>query len=148
MLAQRAIRTAVVFLMVGLAMAIYMGAAQDFRFKHVHAHVNLLGWGVLGFVGLLYRAYPKLQRSWLPHAHYWLHTIGLVVFMGGFALRVTTGEEALAPIAGGAASVGVATLLLAFNVFWRLPGRTKNQEPDAQRSAGSLSASGSNRAAT
>jgi len=30
--------------LLGMAMGIYMGIADDHRFAHAHAHVNLLGW--------------------------------------------------------------------------------------------------------
>jgi hypothetical protein len=55
------------------------------RLMHVHAHVNLLGWVAVGHIGLLYMCRPQLQHGWMPHAHFWLNSVGLVVFMGGFA---------------------------------------------------------------
>jgi hypothetical protein len=119
-LANRFIHTAVLFFVTGVALGIYMGANQDFRFVHVHAHINLLGWVALGLAGLLYRVYPELQRGLLPQVHYWVHTIGLVIFMGGFALRTLGGEFGTPAVAVGATMVGVGVLLFAVNVFTRL----------------------------
>jgi cbb3-type cytochrome oxidase subunit 1 len=120
MLSNRFIHTAVVFFVVGVALGSAMGATQDFRLMHVHAHVNLLGWVALGLAGLLYAVHPHLARGWLAHAHYWLHTIGLVVFMGAYAWGVLGGHKPVAAIAAGALSVSAGVLLFALNVFVRL----------------------------
>jgi cbb3-type cytochrome oxidase subunit 1 len=120
LLANRFIHTAVAFFVVGVALGIYMGARADFRFTHVHVHINLLGWVALGLAGLMYHVFPQLQRSALAHAHYWLHTVGLVVFMAGFAWGTLRGSFALAPVAGGSSLVALGVLLFAINVFTRL----------------------------
>jgi cbb3-type cytochrome oxidase subunit 1 len=119
-LATRLIHTAVAFFVVGVALGTYMGAAQDFRFVHVHAHINLLGWVALGLIGLIYRLHPHLQQGWLAHTHYWLHTVGLIVFMGSFAWGVAAGAKPVPFIAAGATMVLLAVLLFAANVFTRL----------------------------
>jgi len=119
-LANRFIHTAVALFVLGVLLGIYMGITHDFRFTHVHAHVNLLGWVALGLVGLIYAVHPSLAQSRLAHAHYWLHTVGLVLFMGGFAWRSATGDVAIVPIAGGSSMVALGVLLLAWNVFTRL----------------------------
>jgi cbb3-type cytochrome oxidase subunit 1 len=119
-LATRLIHTAVAFFVVGVALGTYMGAAQDFRFVHVHAHINLLGWVALGLIGLIYRLHPHLQQGWLAHTHYWLHTVGLIVFMGSFAWGVAAGAKPVPFIAAGATMVSLAVLLFAANVFTRL----------------------------
>jgi hypothetical protein len=120
LLSNRFIYTAVAFFVVGVSLGMYMGANKDFRFTHVHAHINLLGWVALGLAGLLYHVHPHLQKSWLAHAHYWLHSIGLIVFMGGFAYGTITGEFAFIPVAIGSSMVAWGVLLFAINVFARL----------------------------
>ena len=121
MLSNRLILTAVAFFVVGVSLGMYMGINHDFRLAHVHVHVNLLGWVALGLAGLLYTAHPKLQHSWLPHAHYWLHTVGLVLFMGGFAWGTISGTFQFIPIAFGSSMVALGVLIFAINVFLRLP---------------------------
>jgi cbb3-type cytochrome oxidase subunit 1 len=120
MLSNRLIHTAVAFFVIGVALGTTMGATQDFRLMHVHAHVNLLGWVALGLAGLLYAVHPQLARGWLAHAHYWLHTTGLVLFMGAYAWGVLTGQKPVAAIATGATMVSLGVLLFAINVFTRL----------------------------
>jgi cbb3-type cytochrome oxidase subunit 1 len=120
LLSNRLIHTAVAFFVIGVALGMYMGIRQDFRFTHVHVHVNLLGWVALGLVGLLYGQHPHLQRGALAHAHYWLHTAGLVLFMGGFAWGSATGAFRIVPVAAGSSMIALGVLLLALNVFGRL----------------------------
>jgi hypothetical protein len=120
MLSTRLIHTAVAFFVTGVALGTGMGATQDFRLMHVHAHINLLGWVALGLIGLLYSVHPRLSRGWLAHAHYWLHTLGLVLFMGAFAWGVLNGHKPAAPVAVGASMVSLGVLLFAINVFTRL----------------------------
>ncbi len=124
MLSNRLIHSAVAFFVVGVALGTAMGATQDFRFTHVHAHINLLGWVALGLIGLIYRVHPHLQQHWLAHAHYWLHTAGLVIFMGAFAWGVATDAKPVPFIATGATMVSLAVLLFAVNVFTRLSRST------------------------
>lgn len=119
----RLLKTAVVLFVLGVALGIYMGAAKDFRFTHVHAHVNLLGWVALGLIGVMYGVHPALERGWLPHAHYWLHTVGLVIFMGGFTWGVFSGTFQLVAVASGATMVGLGVLLFAVHVLTTPLGR-------------------------
>lgn len=77
-------------------------------------------------MGLIYRLHPHLQQGWLAHAHYWLHTVGLVVFMGAFAWGVATDAKPVPLIAAGATMVSLAVLLFAINVFTRLRNSTAN----------------------
>jgi hypothetical protein len=119
-LSNRLLRTAAAFFVVGVSLGAYMGAKQDFRFVHVHAHLNLLGWVAFGLIGLIYRVHPHLQTGWLAQSHYWLHTVGLVIFMGAFAWGSATGTKPELFVAGGATMVTLAVLLFATNVFKRL----------------------------
>ncbi len=119
-MSNRLIHTAVAFFLVGVFLGMYMGIRQDFRFTHVHAHINLLGWVALGLAGLLYAVHPHLENSSLAVWHYWLHTVGLVIFMGGFAWGSATGIKPALPVGLGASMVAVGTLLFALNVFMRL----------------------------
>jgi cbb3-type cytochrome oxidase subunit 1 len=120
LLSNRLIHTAGAFFVIGVALGIYMGASEDFRFMHVHAHLNLLGWVALAMTGLLYTLHPHLQRGWMAHGHYWLHTLGLLVFMGSFAWRVARGSKPVALIAIGASMASLGVLSFVLNVFTRL----------------------------
>lgn len=122
MLARRLLLIAFAYFVLGIGLGIYMGAAQDFRFTHVHAHLNLLGWVALALIALAYRAFPELERGALAQAHFWLHNLGLPVFMGGFAWNVIAGEKQVAPLAIGSLAIGLGVLLLAWQAALRLRG--------------------------
>jgi cbb3-type cytochrome oxidase subunit 1 len=120
LLSRRFIYTAVAFFVVGVSLGMYMGINKDFRLTHVHVHINLLGWVALGLAGLLYNIYPHLQRTWMAHTHYWLHTIGLIIFMSGFAWGAISGEFQFIPVSVGASLVSLGVMCFAINVFTRL----------------------------
>ena len=123
MLSNRFLRTAVVFFVIGVCFGMYMGITKDFRFMHVHAHLNLLGWVALGMAGLIHAAYPQLEEGRWVDVHYWLHTIGLVLFMGGFAYGIVSGSFAIVPVSLGASMVTAGVVVFAINVMARIGER-------------------------
>jgi cbb3-type cytochrome oxidase subunit 1 len=126
-LAIRFIQTAVAFFVVGVVMGMFMGIKHDFSLQPVHAHLNLLGWVSLALIGLLYTTFPQLQRGWLPFLQYWLHTLGLVLFMTGLAwgtlpgvLPDLAGQLQVPMLVLGALMVVAAVLMLAINIHGQL----------------------------
>jgi uncharacterized membrane protein YgdD (TMEM256/DUF423 family) len=120
MLSRVSIILSVLYFFVAIVLGNYMGIRQDFRLRHVHVHIAVLGWLSLAVIGLLYSAYPALQRGWRATAQMWLHNVGLVTFMGGFARYALTGEKILAPIAIGSLALSIGVLLLAIQVITTL----------------------------
>ena len=100
--------------MVGIALGMYMGIAADHRLRHVHVHINLLGWVSLCLMALIYQAMPQLQRGWIPLAHFWAHNLGLPMFMGGIAYMQISGDHFIPPVVIG------STLLAGGIVLWSL----------------------------
>jgi hypothetical protein len=90
------IKVSVVYLIIGVAMGIFMGASQDFTLRPVHAHVNLLGFTTLAIAGVIYSVYPKAGGSMLAKAHFWLMNLSLPVMMIALAL-VLKGNLAVVP---------------------------------------------------
>jgi hypothetical protein len=126
-LAIRFIQTAVVFFVVGAAMGLFMGVKHDSSLQSVYEHVNLLGWGSLALIGLIYTTFPQLQRGWLPFLQYWLHTAGLVLFTCGLVWRTLPGvlpdlAAILLPrmVVGGALMIGVGVVMFAINIHGQL----------------------------
>jgi cbb3-type cytochrome oxidase subunit 1 len=76
------------FLVVGVALGIWMGVTQQFGQAHVHAHINLIGWASLALFGLVYRSYPQLAVKRLAKAHFVLSIVGAAVFLPGLPLAV------------------------------------------------------------
>ena len=114
----RMIRLAALYLVIGVTMGIVMGTMHQFTLAPVHAHVNLLGFATLALAGLIYKAYPAAAETRLAHVHFWIHSLGLPIFMIGLALALT-GHEAFMPLVSiGATVVFVGILVFAVNI-WR-----------------------------
>ena len=111
------LKIAVVYLFVGAALGLAMGIAQSFTLVPVHAHVLLLGWASLALAGLVYHFYPAASDNRLARYHFWLHNLGLPIFMVGLGCMLTGIEAALPIVVIGAVSVLVGIGLFMANVL-------------------------------
>jgi cbb3-type cytochrome oxidase subunit 1 len=100
----RFLKIAVVYLLVGALLGLFMGITQQFGLAPVHAHLLLLGWASLALAGIIYHLYPAASTTRLARVHFWLHNAGLPVFMVGLGLLLT-GHESAGPVVGISASV-------------------------------------------
>ena len=113
----RFLKIAVVYLLIGALLGLGMGIAQNFALIPVHAHLLLLGWASLALAGVVYHLYPAASTTRLARIHFWLHNLGLPVFMISLGLLLT-GREALVPVVVVSASavlIGIA--IFATNVL-------------------------------
>ena len=116
-MAHRFIQIAVIYLVIGAALGMYMGINEDFLLHPVHAHLLLAGWLSLAMAGVIYQLYPAAGQTRLAKAHFWLHNLGLPAFMASLALLLT-GREGLVPVVSAAATLLFAGLVLfAVNVL-------------------------------
>lgn len=106
---------AVLFLIGGICLGMYMGGSQDFRLKTVHAHVNLLGFVLLMIFGLVYHTVPSMAQSSLARVQLWLHIIGalglLLMLTLYFLGRISDSVMPLAPLFEVAVLLGVLVFL-------------------------------------
>jgi cbb3-type cytochrome oxidase subunit 1 len=113
----RFLKIAVVYLVLGAILGLAMGIKQNFALVPVHAHLLLLGWASLALAGVVYHLYPAASGTRLARWHFWLHNIGLPVFMVGLGFLVT-GTEAIVPVVVVAAiTVLIGLVLFAVNVL-------------------------------
>ena len=105
----RFLKIAVVYLFVGAVLGLVMGMSQKFTLAPVHAHVLLLGWASFALVGLVYHLYPAAGETRLARIHFWLHNLGLPVFMVALGMLLT-GHEAAGPAVGISALVVILGL--------------------------------------
>jgi len=118
---ERFIHIAVIYLIVGATLGLGMGISGKFVLQPVHAHLLLAGWLTLAMVGAIYKLYPAAASTKLATAHFWLHNVGLPIFMAGLAAMLSTGDQGLMPIvAGGASLVLIGFYCFAVNVWLRL----------------------------
>jgi hypothetical protein len=90
------LKLAVLYLIVGVAIGIMMGASGDFTLRPVHAHINLLGWATMALAGLVYSIYEQAGRSVLARIHFWLANISMPLMAVSLAL-VLKGNATVVP---------------------------------------------------
>lgn len=77
----RLIKLAVIYLVAGMSLGIWMGIAEDHTLRGVHAHINLLGWATLALSAMVFRAFPDLARTRLAAIWFWVYNLSLPVAM-------------------------------------------------------------------
>jgi cbb3-type cytochrome oxidase subunit 1 len=108
----RFLKIAVVYLFVGALLGGVMGMTQQFVLAPVHAHLLLLGWASFALVGVIYHLYPAASATRLARIHFWLHNLGLPLFMIALWMLLT-GRESAGPLVGISATV----VIIALGVF-------------------------------
>jgi hypothetical protein len=98
---------AVICLICGVSLGIAMGAAHDFQFTPVHAHLNLLGWTSLALFGLIYKVYPVLKNSWMAKAHLVISGSTAFIFPIGIYVSIAHGDPTIATAASFVALSGI-----------------------------------------
>ena len=107
---------AIAYAILGIALGIWMGINQDFAPRHIHAHINLLGWTSLGLYGLVHRAWPDLRFHPLASWQFWTAMLGTPVFLIGLPFAMFHGQPIGAIV--GSLLILLAALMFGF-MFWR-----------------------------
>ena len=105
----RFLQIAVVYLIVGASLGLYMGLTEVFVFAPVHAHLLLLGWASMALAGIIYHLYPSAGTTLLARIHFWMHNLLLPVFMVALALLLK-GNPGAGPVVGIVAIAMLAAL--------------------------------------
>lgn len=103
------ITTALLCLLVGEGLGIYMGIKQDFLLTPAHVHLNLLGWVTLAAFGLMHRAYPALGASRMAAVQMVLAVIANIAMPASLAMMLLGGSAD--PLKYASLAVILATLL-------------------------------------
>lgn len=116
-LSQLYFKTAIIFLVIGIAAGIHMSITGDHSVMGAHAHTNLLGWVTMALFGTYFAFEPEKARSRLARIQYGVYTIGVVVMMPSlyFLLKGNPALEPLVAISSLVVFVGV--LLFAIMIF-------------------------------
>ena len=115
------IKIGIVYLLIGLSLGVYMGASKDFSLRPVHAHVNLLGWTLLGISGLIFHVFPQLEQSVLAKVYFWLYNLSVPLTLVSLFLFVS-GNTAIDPILGlGSVLITVSAACFAWLLLTKLP---------------------------
>lgn len=112
------LRLAVLSLIAGVGLGLYMAASHNHTMFPVHAHLNLLGWVTLALFGLFYRVVPAAGATTLAKLHFWLYVPAYFVQMVLLALFFL-GFAAVEPaLAAASMLVGIAIVVFAV-VLWK-----------------------------
>jgi hypothetical protein len=101
-----------IFLLLGMAFGMWMGAHEDFQLADAHAHMNLVGFVIPTLYGLIHRAFPGMAASRLSWPQLAAHFLGVLIMVPGIVIVIQTGYPTFA--IAGAMVVILATLLFAF----------------------------------
>lgn len=116
-LAQLYFRTAILLLIVGICVGIYMSISGNHAVAGAHAHINLLGWVTSALFGTYLALNPGKAVGLLPRLQYFVYVIGVIV-MGGSLYLMLDGNTALEPVVAAASIVTfVGVLLFAVIIF-------------------------------
>ena len=111
------LRLAVIYLVIGVFLGMWMGITQLFDYAPAHAHINLLGWATLALAGVIYTLFPRAGNNRLAIVHFWLHNIGLPIFVIALVCLPTMGAKVEPLISTGAVIAILGILIFAINVL-------------------------------
>ena len=116
------LRIAVLYVIAGMALGIFMALSEDHTMMPAHAHMNLLGWVSMALYAAVYRIWPETAQSPLARWHFWLANIGTLVGVVGIAGIMAGYPDRFGPVAGIGAIVALASMLVfAAIVYARVP---------------------------
>ena len=109
-------RTAIIFLIIGIAIGISMSISQNHNVIGAHAHINLLGWVTSALFGGYFALNPA-KAGRLAMIQYIIYTIG-VVLMGGSLYLLLQGNAGMEPVVAVSSLITFAGVLLFAWIVW------------------------------
>lgn len=126
------LRTAVIYVLAGMALGIFMALSEDHSQMPTHAHMNLMGWASMALYAVVYRVWPEAARSPLAAWHFWIANLGTLLVVIGVGGIMAGHEERFGPVAGvGSILALIGMLLFAAIVYGRI-GIARAGSPDTE----------------
>ncbi|UUP18372.1 hypothetical protein [Nitratireductor thuwali] len=125
-------RTAVVFLIIGIAMGLQMAISGTHNVIGAHAHANLLGWATMAIFGGYYALNPAKAQTRLANLQYWVYTAGVAVMVPSLYLLLL-GYAAIEPLVALSSLVSAAGVLMFAVIVY-------SKEPAARMASGAIAA--------
>jgi hypothetical protein len=116
---------ALVWLMLGMFLGLYIGWTQSNQFLPVHIMMLLPGFVVLSVYGFLYRLWPSMKNSGLAKAQFWLAAVAVLGQVFGAYQFVDSGATDVMVMASSSVLAILSGLLMVW-LFW-----TKSAESHA-----------------
>lgn len=110
-----------VYLLIGMAGGIYMGASDDHSLTPVHAHLNLIGFVVMSVMGTFYALARDQVSMKLAWANFWILNLAVVVMIPSLAFLLK-GKTVVLPILAVSevlAVAAIAVFLVSVIGVWR-----------------------------
>lgn len=115
-------RSAILFLLAGIAIGLHMSISQNHNVTGAHAHINLLGWVTSALFGAYFALNPAKAEGRLPTIQYLIYTVG-VVLMGLSLYLLLQGNAAMEPVVAVSSLITfLGVLIFAFIVWTPLRG--------------------------
>ncbi|MCJ8518240.1 drug/metabolite transporter (DMT)-like permease [Pseudorhizobium tarimense] len=112
-------KTAICFLILGIAMGLQMSITHQHQVAGAHAHNNLLGWVTMAIFGGYYALNPAKAETRLAIVQYWVYTAGVTVMISSLYLLLS-GNPGMEPLVAVSSLVTFAgVLLFAYIIFMR-----------------------------
>jgi cbb3-type cytochrome oxidase subunit 1 len=102
----------IIFVLLGMILGMWMGMHEDFLYKDVHAHLNLLGFVTNFIYGLYYRGDREAENMPLPKVQFWCAILGMIIIVPGIWEAQTQGPLAWLTIPGSLLSFLAMILFL------------------------------------
>ena len=147
-LVRRFLKTAIAFLMIGLALGLWMMVERELigRFPGLyavsaHTHAILVGFVMMMILGVALWLFPRPSKEdtrYTPRAAegaYWLVTVGTAARVAGELMRPRVGADWLGVALVVAAGAQVAGIALFFYTMWRRirPAGSQTREAQGER---------------
>jgi cbb3-type cytochrome oxidase subunit 1 len=125
-------KTAVAFLIVGIAMGLHMSMSGNYDVVGAHAHANLLGWVTSALFGGYYALNPAKAESRLAMIHFWIYTVGVAALVPSLYMLLK-GFAAIEPLVALTSLVIFAGIIVFAVIVFRSPVPRAAMTPAGQR---------------
>ena len=122
---------ALVWLMLGMFLGLYIGITESNQFVPVHITMLLPGFVVLAVYGVLYRLWPEMKNSGLAKAHFWVSSLAVLGQVFGTYQFVQSGGNEMMVIASSSVLAILGSLLM-FWLFWSKSAEAKSHSSHHQ----------------
>jgi hypothetical protein len=110
-----------IYVLIGMAGGIYMGASEDHSLAPVHAHLNLIGFMMMSVMGTFFALAKDEVSPRLAWATFWILNIALIIMIPMLVL-VLQGNKSVILVLGVSevlAVLAVLVFLAAIVQVWR-----------------------------
>ncbi|MRG56795.1 hypothetical protein GF108_14550 [Phyllobacterium sp. SYP-B3895] len=112
-------KSAVIWLLIGIAAGLQMGMSGNHTVIAAHAHINLLGWVTSAIFGGYYALNPAKAAKRLAFVHYAVYMLGLIVMLPSLYF-MERGNMQFEPLVGiGSMITFLGVLIFAVVMFSR-----------------------------